>query len=80
MLVKKGNEVFKLSRSKLGKFIDKHKIKQIDIAKASGLTTSTISRLAKIDCISPSIKNANKVVQALKKITGKNIKQSDFWS
>jgi len=72
--------VFELSRSKLGKFIDKHNIKQIDIAKVSGLTTSTISRLAKIDCVSPSIKNANKIVTALKKLTGKNIKQSDFWS
>ncbi|WP_428840133.1 hypothetical protein [Bacillus tropicus] len=52
-----------MSRSKLGKFIDKYKIKQVDIAK--------------IDCISPSIKNANKIVQALKKLTGKNINQSD---
>lgn len=69
-----------MSRSKLGKFIDKHGIKQIDIAKISGLTTSTVSRLAKINRVSPSIQNADKIVKALKKLTGKNVSTKDFWS
>ncbi|PEF33077.1 helix-turn-helix domain-containing protein [Bacillus wiedmannii] len=70
---------FKKPRSKLGKFIDKHGLKQVDIAKNSGLRESTISRLANIDSVSPSMKTANKVLKALKKLTGKNINHTDFW-
>ena len=70
---------FKKPRSKLGKFIDKHELKQVDIAKNSGLRESTISRLANIDSVSPSMKTANKVLKALKKITRKNVKHTDFW-
>lgn len=71
---------FKKPRSKLGKFIDKHDLKQVDIAKVSGLRESTVSRLANIDSVSPSMKNANKIVNALRKLTGKNVNNTDFWA
>ncbi|MDY7519221.1 helix-turn-helix transcriptional regulator [Bacillus thuringiensis] len=71
---------FKKPRSKLGKFIDKHNLKQVDIAKVSGLRESTVSRLANIDSVSPSMKNANKIVNALRKLTGKNVNNTDFWT
>ncbi|PEJ85533.1 helix-turn-helix domain-containing protein [Bacillus toyonensis] len=67
---------FKKTRSKLGKFIDKHDLKQVDIAKASGLRESTVSRLANIDSVSPSMKNVNKIVNALRKLSGKNVRKS----
>ncbi|EJV89534.1 helix-turn-helix domain-containing protein [Bacillus cereus] len=67
-------------RSKLGRFIDKHDLKQRDIAKTSGLRESTISRLANLSSVSPSMKTANKVLTALRKLTGKNIHHNDFWA
>ncbi|PEB38690.1 helix-turn-helix domain-containing protein [Bacillus pseudomycoides] len=71
---------FKKPRSKLGKFIDKHNLKQVDIANISGLRESTISRLANIDSVSPSMKSANKIVKALRILTGKNVNNTDFWA
>ena len=70
---------FKKPRSKLGKFIDKHNLKQNEVAKTSGLRESTISRLANMDSVSPSIKTANKVLKALRKLTNKNVDYNDFW-
>ncbi|PDZ08163.1 transcriptional regulator [Bacillus pseudomycoides] len=71
---------FKKPRSKLGRFIDKHNLKQVDIANISGLRESTISRLANIDSVSPSMKSANKIVKALRILTGKNVNNTDFWA
>ncbi|MDC2867760.1 helix-turn-helix domain-containing protein [Bacillus sp. BP-3] len=71
---------FKKPRSKLGKFIDKNELKQVDIAKTSGLRESTISRLANLNSVSPSMKTANKVLKALRKLTGKNVNHNDFWT
>ncbi|HDR3890584.1 TPA: transcriptional regulator [Bacillus cereus] len=71
---------FKKPRSKLGKFIDKHDLKQVDIAKIGGLRESTVSRLANIESVSPSMKSANKIVKALRKLTGKNVNNTDFWT
>lgn len=71
---------FKKPRSKLGKFIDKNELKQVDIAKTSGLRESTISRLANMSSVSPSMKTANKVLKALRKLTGKNVNHNDFWT
>jgi len=66
-------------RSKFGKFLDKHHLTQQDIAKASGVSRGTISRLCKGSAFHPSLKNGNKIIRALKKLTNKNVDHQNFW-
>ena len=62
---------FKKPRSKLGKFIDAHDLKQIEVAKVSGVKEATLSRVCNISSVSPTAKNASKILRALRKLTGK---------
>lgn len=66
-------------RSRFGKFIDKNGLSQQDIVKESGVNRGTISRICQGDAFQPSLKNGNKIIKALKKLTGKNVDYNDFW-
>lgn len=66
-------------RSKFGKWLDKQGISQEELARESGVSKSTISRLCSGDAFAPSMKNASKIVKALRK-RGKKVEYDDFWS
>lgn len=66
-------------RSRFGKFLDKNNLSQQDIVKESGVNRGTISRICQGDAFQPSLKNGNKIIRALKKLTGKNVDYNDFW-
>ncbi|WP_332633771.1 helix-turn-helix domain-containing protein [Halalkalibacter flavus] len=65
-------------RSKFGKYLDKNSITQQEIAKESGVSKSTISRLCDPEEFEPSIKNAKKIIKALRRHDS-NIDYTDFW-
>jgi putative transcriptional regulator len=67
-------------RSKLGKFLDKHEIKQQELAEKSKVNKATISRVSQGDAFQPSMKNASKIIKALRELTGKDVDYDDFWS
>jgi predicted transcriptional regulator len=67
-------------RSKLGKFLDRHGISQQELVKKSKVNKATISRLCSGDAFQPSMKNAQKVIKAIRELTGKNVDYDDFWS
>lgn len=68
-------------RSKFGKFLDKNDITQQEVVKKSGVSRGTISRLCKPEHKEgPTMKNAQKIIKALRELTGKNIDHDDFWS
>lgn len=66
-------------RSKFGKFLDRNSITQQDISKHSGVNRNSISRLTQSDDNRPSMKNAQKIIKALKKV-GYKVDYDDFWS
>ncbi|WP_336992616.1 helix-turn-helix domain-containing protein [Bacillus toyonensis] len=72
--------LFKKPRSKLGKFLDTHDLKQNEVAKASGVKEATLSRVCNISSVSPTAKNASKILKALRKLTGKSVDYTDFWT
>ena len=67
-------------RSKFGKFLDRHNLTQQEVSKVSGVSRGTISRLCKGNAFYPSLKNGQKIIVALKKLTNKNVDQNDFWT
>lgn len=67
-------------RSKFGRFLDKHDLTQQDVVKKSGVSRGTISRLCQTENEDgPTMKNAQKVIKALRELTGKNVDFDDFW-
>jgi putative transcriptional regulator len=68
-------------RSKFGEFLDKHDLTQQDVVAKSGVSRGTISRLCQPEHEEgPTMKNARKIIKALRELTGKNIDYDDFWS
>ncbi|KMJ56443.1 DNA-binding protein [Bacillus sp. LL01] len=65
-------------RSRFGKFLDKNRIMQEEVAKESGVNRNTISRLTKSDDNRPSMKNGSKIIKTLRK-EGYNVDYDDFW-
>lgn len=65
-------------RSKFGKFLDCNSIIQEELSKASGVNRNTISRVATSE-VQPSMRNAAKIIKALKKF-GYNVDYDDFWT
>jgi DNA-binding XRE family transcriptional regulator len=67
------------SRTKLGKFIDRMKISQGDLAKASGKSRNTISDLCDSSKrVDPNGETQYKIVGALRRM-GHDVSISDFW-
>jgi predicted transcriptional regulator len=67
-------------RSKLGKFMDDNRITQEDLANASGVSRPTITRLCAGDAFGVQSRTANKIIKALRDLTGKRVGYDDFWS
>jgi len=65
--------------SKLSRFLRRNGLSQQDLVKLSGVNSATVSRLCSGDAFKPSIKNAGKIIRALKKID-QSIEHHDFWS
>ncbi|MDQ0201764.1 helix-turn-helix transcriptional regulator [Neobacillus ginsengisoli] len=70
----------KRHRSKLAKFLEENEINQQDLANESGVSKSTVSRICQGDEFAPNMRNATKIINALRKLTQKNINHDDFWS
>ncbi|HHT7240206.1 helix-turn-helix transcriptional regulator [Bacillus sp. JJ927] len=66
-------------RSKFGRFLDKHNLTQQELSRESGVNRGTISRLCKGDAFHPSLKNGQKIIRTLRKLTNKNVDHQDFW-
>ncbi|HER2169483.1 TPA: helix-turn-helix transcriptional regulator, partial [Streptococcus pyogenes] len=64
-------------RSKFGRFLDQNAITQQEISKVSGVNRNSISRITQSDENKPSMKNASKLIKALKK-AGYNVDYDDF--
>ncbi|MFJ5624771.1 helix-turn-helix domain-containing protein [Peribacillus loiseleuriae] len=67
-------------RSKFGKYLDKHNISQQDLVETSKVNKATVSRVCRGDAFQPSMKNAGKIIKALRKLTGEHVDYDDFWS
>lgn len=66
-------------RSRLGKWLDRHGISQVEFSKLSGVSRPTITRLCSDDNHQPNMKTANKIVKAMRKLDP-DISYEDFWS
>ncbi len=66
-------------RSPYGAFLDKHRIKQEEIVKISGLSRETVSGV----CGDPEYKVRRStmvlLLMAAKQLTGKDVSKDDFW-
>lgn len=69
----------KKHRSKLARYLDENQVTQQQLAKESGVSKSTISRICQGDVFAPTLKNAQKIIIALRKLTNKNVHYDDFW-
>ena len=67
-------------RSKFGRFLDKNKLTQQQVVERSGVSRGTISRICQADNTAPTMKNASKIIRAVRELTGKNVDYDDFWS
>lgn len=70
----------KRNRSRLARFLDKHDITQQELARKSGVSKSTVSRVCQDDAFAPNFKNAQKIVKAIRELTKKDVDYDDFWS
>ncbi len=65
-------------RTKFGKWIDKHGIKQIDLEKKTKLSRGVISRLCNEKDHEPTFRTISKVKKALKEL-GHDLDKNRFW-
>lgn len=65
-------------RTAFGKWLDKRGIKQQWLVEKSGVSRSTISQLASEEEREPTMKNARKIIKALRDLDP-NVKSDDFW-
>ncbi|MBY3623756.1 transcriptional regulator [Acinetobacter sp. CUI P1] len=67
------------SRSKFGRFLDKHGISQEEVRKVSKRNKDTITKACTED--DPKLREITKksLTAAAKKISGKNVRNEDFW-
>lgn len=67
-------------RSKYGRFMDQHGVKQEDVCRASGLNKDTVSKAYNDD--SPKFRGITKIalIEAAYKLTGKRKNKTDFWA
>lgn len=65
-------------RSKLGKFLDKHKIDQEWLVRQSGLGRNTVGDLANRNDRSPTTRTIQKIMKVVRKIDP-NAKAEDFF-
>jgi transcriptional regulator with XRE-family HTH domain len=66
-------------RSPLGRFLDKHRITQEEFSRMCGVNRNTISKVCNQSASKPNMKNANKIMNAARRIDP-SIDYDDFWS
>jgi hypothetical protein len=66
-------------RSKFGKFLDSNGIQQERVREIARLNKDTVSRVCNDDNYLPSGRTMKALIDAVKKITGKNVNSNDFW-
>lgn len=67
-------------RSKFGRFIDSNGVSQEDVRKASGLNKETLSRICSDDDVKTRGITRKALVDAVRKLTKKDVKERDFWA
>lgn len=73
--------MFGLGKSgKFSKFLRRHQISQKELAEKSGVSKSTISRLAQGDGFTPNMKTGNKIIKTLRSAFKKDVDYDDFWA
>lgn len=67
-------------RSKLGEFLDKHGVTQGELIRESRISKNTLTKLCRED--DPNIRGITKqaLIDAIKSLTKKNVKDTDFWT
>jgi putative transcriptional regulator len=65
-------------RSRFGRFLDENSITQQALAEKSRVSKSTISRLCDPANHEPTMKNARKIINALRE-AGYQVDYEDFW-
>jgi hypothetical protein len=70
------------SRSEFGKFIDNHLGYggQERVREVSRVSRETVSRVCSSNSYIPSGKTMKSLLDAVRKLTGKDVKADDFWS
>ncbi len=66
-------------RSKYGKVVDANRITQEEIVKETRLGKNTVSRACSDDSVALNRSTKRMLSDAVKKLTGKNVSDSDFW-
>jgi hypothetical protein len=66
-------------RSKYGEFIDKHGIHQEKVREVTKLNKDTLTRVCSTEQY-PSGATMRKLLDAARKLTGKDVKADDFWT
>lgn len=69
----------KLPRTRLSSYLMQHDISQEELAKAGGLSNSTVSRLCLDTTCYPRKQTANKVLKGIYKLTGELYTYEQFW-
>ncbi|MCM3497663.1 helix-turn-helix domain-containing protein [Paenibacillus lactis] len=67
-------------RSPFGAFLDRHRIKQENIAKLTGLSRDTVSDICSDPDYRPRRSTVTLLLMAAKQLTGKNVDKRDFWA
>ena len=67
-------------RSAFGAFLDRHRIKQEDIANRTGLSRDTVSDVCGDPNYKPRRSTITLLLMAAKQLTGEDVKKSDFWA
>lgn len=65
-------------RSKFGMFLDENGIEQERVREVSKLGKDTLTRVCSTDTY-PNGKTMKALLDAVRKLTGKNVGQDDFW-
>lgn len=66
-------------RSRYGAFLDKHRIKQEDIVKITGLNRDTVSGICADTDYTLRKSTVVLLLMAAKELTGENVNKRDFW-
>lgn len=67
-------------RSRLGRFIDDHGVSQSTLADISGVNKNTITKLCSEETTVRNRKTGDRILKAIRELTGKNVGYDDFWS
>lgn len=67
-------------RSKYGEFLDRHGVRQEDVAKLTGLNRDTVSEACNNAKYTPRKSTMNLLLSALRELADKQVSKQDFWT